>query len=350
MYAPLVPWIALLALRHRGVMTFTCVNPVIGAGGGVVGESKHRIQSSLTLPEALACALIPPGPPQRRLETLREAMCRGPLPAEYPVVLKPDAGQRGYAVRVARSEDDAQDYLTQMQRPVLAQAYHAGPVEVGVLWVRDPGAASGRVGSVFSVTAKEFPLLKGDGRHSLEQLIRRHPRFRCQAAVFLERLHDRRHEVPPVGETIRLTTIGNHCQGAIFRNGAHLLTPELEAWIDRAATSLTAEPLDGPPLSEGDNGLDFGRFDLRAPSLEDLRAARNLAIIELNGATAESTNIYDPDRSVFWAWGVLFRQWALLYRLGARRRRLGVPPMGPLALRRAWRDFDDARPDLGPAR
>lgn len=356
LYAPVAIRLLATAARHRGLLTFTCVNPVIGAGGGVVGESKHRIQTGLEgLGEGvMRTALLAPGDPDTRLASLEQAIESGRLPDSYPLVLKPDAGQRGYGVKVVRSPADARDYLTRMTRPVLAQQYHPGPIEVGVLWVREPdpaaaGNAAERVGRVFSVTAKEFPRLQGDGRRTIEQLIYRHPRFRMQADILLDRMAGRRLEIPERDDTVSLGNIGNHAQGALFRDGMHLMTPELEAWIDRAAAAFrSTEPAENA-RPEGDNGLDFGRFDIRARSIEDLAAARDLGIIELNGTTAESTNIYDPDRSVWWTWGVLLRQWQVLYRLGARRRSLGVPPMGLAELRRAWAEFADDRPDLGAA-
>ncbi len=348
-YTPLVPWLAWLGIRHGGVMSCTCANPTIGAGGGVVGESKIAILRALApAGEAvLRAVVIEPGEVGARVRRLAGAMASGELPREYPIVLKPDSGQRGYAVRIARSAEDARDYLARMVRPVVAQAYHPGPVEIGCMWMRSPDARNGRLGRVFSITTKHFSELLGDGRHTVEQLIYRHRRFRCQADTLLTRLAEQRLEVPASGERVRLVHVGNHAQGAMFRDGSEHITPELEAWIDRAAAGFRASP-EGPgvPLPAGDNGLDFGRFDIRAESLEHLRRAEGLAIIELNGTAAESTNIYDPDRSVWWAWGVLLRQWAILYRLGARRRGQGVRPMTPLGLLRAWREFDRDRPAM----
>ena len=164
--------------------------------------------------------------------------------------------------------------------------------------------------------------------------------------MLLERFAPRRLEVLGEGRTLRLTTVGNHSKGAIFLEGAEHITPALEAWIDNAAAAFRAPPPEGLTLPEGDNGLDFGRFDIRASSLEDVRAARGLAIIELNGTAAESTNIYDPERPLWWSWGVLLRHWALLYRLGGRRRAMGVRAMSPIDLLRAWREFDHDRPDI----
>ena len=347
-YAPLVPWLAWHGLRHGGVMSCTCVNPVIGVGGGVVGESKREILDGLRRlgDGVLRAVYLGSGDPGARFERLRGAMASGELPGDYPIVLKPDAGMRGYAVRIARSDDDARDYLTRMARPIVAQTYHPGPIELGVMWVRDPDAPPGRTGRVFSLTRKVFPDLVGDGRHTIEQLIYRHRRFRCQADMLLERFAPRRLEVLGEGRTLRLTTVGNHSKGAIFLEGAEHITPALEAWIDNAAAAFRAPPPEGLTLPEGDNGLDFGRFDIRASSLEDVRAARGLAIIELNGTAAESTNIYDPERPLWWSWGVLLRHWALLYRLGGRRRAMGVRAMSPIDLLRAWREFDHDRPDI----
>lgn len=355
-YLPLLPWCLWLGLRHGGVMSFTCANPAIPDGGGMIGESKHRILLALApLGDVLLAAVyLSPGKPNTRFDALKAAMTDGTLPPEYPLVLKPDAGQRGYGVRIARTDADAQDYLARMDRPVLAQAYHPGPIEVGVMWVRnthtsphtDSGEESKHLGRLFSLTLKHFPKIQADGTHTLEQLIYAHPRYRCQADMLLTRLAERRHDIPPAGELISLGSIGNHSQGAIFRDAPEHITPELEAWIDRAAAAFATPTPTDPPLPAGDNGLDFCRFDIRVRTLDDLHAARGLAIIELNGSSAESTTIYDPDKSLLWSWRVLLRQWSALYTLGGHRRAQGVRPMGPLELRTALRTFNHDRPAM----
>jgi hypothetical protein len=312
-YLPLAPWIAWLALRHRGLTVPTAANPAF-PDGGFVGESKHEILSRLPAEWVVPGALLR-GPEEVRLAQAREAMDR--LGIRFPVVLKPDAGQRGAGVRIARSIDDMGRYLALRPGPILLQAYHPGPHEAGVFYYRLPGEARGRI---FSITDKHFPALSGDGRRSIEELIRADDRLCMQAGVFLRRHATAAARVLAPGERMPLVMAGNHCQGAMFRDGAYLHTPALEARIDAIARQI--------------DGFYFGRFDVRYRDVEAFRAGCDLSIVELNGMTSESTNVYDPSWSLLRAYGVLARQWSICFRIGSANRRRGHRPT-PLG--RLWR-------------
>jgi pimeloyl-ACP methyl ester carboxylesterase len=319
-YAPLAPWLVWLGVRYRGLMTFTCVNPALGPGGGVIGESKSDILNAMgDDPAVLAHELLPAGPaPAARLGRLEAALQARPELGGWPIILKPDRGERGYAVRLCRGPADALAYLERMGQDVIAQRYHPGPQECSVLWVREEGAPSG--GAIFSITRKEFQTVTGDGRRTLRALILADQRLRMQADLFLRRFADQAGRVLAAGETLRMSESGNHAQGTLFRDGADLATEELAERIGAIVAGIEAEG--------GGPGFDFGRLDIRYSSDEELRRGEGLAIVELNGATSESTNMYDPARSLVWAWGVLLRQWRAVYRLGAARRGEGASPMG----------------------
>jgi membrane protein DedA with SNARE-associated domain len=318
-YAPVVAWIALLSIRYRGFATITAANPGIPEGG-FVGESKWGILVRLPRERVVPGALVPTGTPAARLESLRREMrgreMRG-RGLDFPLVLKPDAGQRGAGVRVVRSLEEAAGYFCDYRGAVLAQAWHPGPYEAGVFYYRLPGEGRGRI---FSITDKRFPEIEGDGRSTLENLFWRHPRHRMQARTFLRRHAARRHSILAAGERLRLAWAGNHCQGTRFEDGAHLLTPDLERAVDDIARAFP--------------GFHFGRFDVRYTDPEAFRAGRDLGIVELNGVTSESTNIYDPSRSLLWAYRILFRQWALLFRIGAANRARAVRPVSHARLLR----------------
>ncbi len=345
-YLPLLPWIAWLSIRHRGLMIWTCCNPAIPYGGGIVGESKTEILRALSAagPAVMPSALIEPASVSERLHALRRAMLHPHDVGPYPVVLKPDTGQRGYGVRLIRSDDDARRYFEAMPRAVVVQAYHPGPHECGITWVRDPHAPPGRIGRIYAVTRKEFPFVVGDGRRTIEELLYRDRRYRRQAAVFLARFAGSRAWVPSDGERVRLAQSGNHAQGTLFRDGADLITPALEARIDSIIAAYASAV--GTPT---DPGIDYARLDARYESDDLLREGHGIGIVELNGTTGEPTNLYDPGRAVVWAYSVLFGQWSHLYRLGALRRTQGVRPIGPRSLLAAWRGFARGRPPFGVA-
>ena len=339
-YAPLVPWLVFLSIRHRGALVFTCVNPGISHGGGTVGESKREIMAGFDREDArvLRCVAIEPGGAQARVQELDRVVHEEAGFDGFPVIVKPDAAQRGYAVKLVRNHEEALAYFRSMTLRAVAQAYHPGPAECGVLWARREGGASeGRTGRIFSVTRKMFQEVVGDGRRTLEELVLSDRRLRCQWRVFLARFAHDASRVVGVGERVRLSIAGNHAQGAKFLDGADLVTPALEEAVDALCAGFRGV---------GGGGLDYGRFDLRYESDEALGRGE-FAIVELNGAMSESTNIYDPSWSVTRAYATLFRQWALLYRLGAMRRREGRRPMGAGELMgTAWRHFRDRR---GPA-
>lgn len=364
-YAPLVPHIALLTLRHRMLTGFTAVNPGVGGGGGTIGESKLAIIASLA--SAPAVEIVPGvlavephdigspiaatylissrlSPADRTTAFLRLLDAR-PDRLGYPCILKPDAGQRGYSVKLCRSAADARRFFDNYSRDAVVQPYHHGPFEIGVFWVRHATTVAvdtppdAPAGFLFAITLKHFQHLEGDGTRTIAQLIAEHPRLSAQHATLRTRFADRLHEVPPRGERIRAAIAGNHAQGTLFTDGSHLITPALSTAIDHVARRF------GDPSGRAGT-FDFGRFDLRFRDPADLQAGRldPGSIIELNAAMSEATNIYDPARSFRWAQRTLRAQWAHLFRLAAARRRAGHRAMSPAELLRELRAFYKDRP------
>ena len=304
-YLPVAIRVAFLAIRHGGLSTITAANPGM-PDGGTVGESKTEILSRLPSQWTIPFVLIQAGETGHRVRTLAATVReRG---WGFPIILKPDVGQRGVGVRLMRTIEDVEEYLRRERRPVVAQPFHDGPFEAGVFYYRRPGEERGRI---LSITDKRFPVVVGDGQSTLEDLIWRHPRYRIQAHTFLERHAAVRYEVLPAGQPFQLAIAGNHAQGCLFRNGRHLITPALEARIDEIARSYP--------------GFFIGRFDIRYQNPEAFAAGNDLAIVELNGATAESTEIYDPDGRLIDAYRQLFRQWSLVFEIGAANRASGAP-------------------------
>jgi len=300
-YLPLAPYIGWLAMRHGGLSVCTHANPGIPRGG-IVGESKWDILRMLPPESIVPTALIAPGPIGRRAAAVELAVGEGGW--SWPIVLKPDVGERGTGVRLVATPTEARAYLLSMPRAVLAQRFHPGPFEAGVFYVRLPGEARGRI---FSITDKRFASVEGDGRSTVRALIWGHERYRMQAGAYLAHLAERADEVPASGEVVRIGFAGNHCRGAMFLDGAGLVTPALTVAFDAIAVRTP--------------GFYFGRFDVRYGNEAEFRAGRGFEIVELNGLLSESTNIYDPRTGYWEAQRVLRAQWRLAFEIGARNAR-----------------------------
>ncbi|MBL8220504.1 MAG: VTT domain-containing protein, partial [Bryobacterales bacterium] len=265
-YLPLLPYLLWLSLKHRSLTLFTAANPGIRTGG-TVGESKVEILDALE-PSAAAKYRILPGRlmPYARIQMAREFV------KQWPVVLKPDVGERGNGVAIVRTDAELEEYLRNAVGDTLIQEYVSG-CEFGLFYCRMPDEPGGRM---FSITEKRFPTVCGDGVHSVRQLIAMDDRASCLVEMYCARLGSAANRVPASGECVPLTELGSHCKGAVFLNGWSLWTPELEAAVDR--------------LSRSHDGFYFGRYDVRAESPQHLRQGL-FTVIELNGVTAEATHI-----------------------------------------------------------
>jgi membrane protein DedA with SNARE-associated domain len=304
--APVVAWVILLAIRHRSLTLFTAANPGI-ADGGFVGESKADILAQLPAEWTLPWVVVEPGTPDDRLREMRAGLAT--LGRHWPLVGKPDVSQRGAAVRFLASEAEASAYLAAVPERVILQVPHDGPFEAGVYYQREPGATRGRV---TSITDKRFPSVIGDGTRSIDDLIAVHPRLRLQQALFRMRHTQALARVPAVGEMVVLGRVGNHAQGAEFRDGRNLWTEALERRFDAIAQALP--------------NFHLGRFDVRYRDRVAFMAGDDLAIVELNGVTAEPTHIYDPAARIGSAWRTLMDHWTLAFRFGALNVGRGCRP------------------------
>lgn len=321
-YPPVALYCLWLTVKYRGFTLPTAANPGIFCGG-LVGESKIATLQNLmeSSPEFTAEAeLLQGSSAQERLDSVREICKRRSI--HYPFILKPDVGQRGAGVKLVRSEEQVRAYLNQTAAPLILQRFAPGPHEAGIFYYRFPHE---RAGQVFAITEKVFPVIVGDGRSTISELVWKYPRARFLAHKYLQRLHARQAEVLPAGEMLKLVEAGNHAQGCIFRDGMHLCTPALAERIDAISQKLA--------------GFYVGRYDIRYSSEADLREGRNFQIVELNGAASEATSIYDARNSVFTAYRTLFGQWDLVFAIGAANRRLGCATTTLLLLWRNWRRY-----------
>lgn len=324
-YPPLMAYYAWLAIRHRSLTLPSAVNPGMTAGG-MVGDRKSELLSQYGgPPDWVARHLLVEPDPEASAED-RAARALGLMQDAglgFPVIAKPDVGERGGGVRLIHTPPDITHYCEAMPfTAFLLQEYVPGPLEWGVFYTRHPDEPQGRVDSI---TLKSWPEVVGDGQRTLAELILNDVRARLMARVFLARHVDNLEVVLAKGERRRLVHAGNHCQGAVFRDGRSLITPALEATIHR--------------LASGFPGLNFARFDIRMTDAGALERGDGFKVLEVNGASAEATHVWDPGYDAWRAWRDIAAIWRRLFSIAEAQRQRGTPITPLRELRRLHREF-----------
>lgn len=297
---PVVLFWLWFGLRARSLTFFTASNPGIELGG-MFGESKYAILKKIPAHLRPAMALV------RQPASLSDVLrLMEQFNLAFPVIFKPDVGERGFKVERIYSEAEAVRYLAHMKNDFIIQEMIDLPVECGVFYIRRPGSAGGRI---TSVNLKEMLMVTGDGHSSLRELILRNERARLQWQRLQQRFANNLDEVVAEGKQVVLNHIGNHCLGTKFINGEKMINRQLHETFDMIAEKI--------------EGFYFGRFDVRCASVEDLYTGK-IKILELNGCSSEPAHIYEPGFSLLQAYKILYSHWREMFYISRLNREYGV--------------------------
>lgn len=302
-YIPAIFYWMALALRSRSLLYFTAANPAIEMGG-FFGESKSAILDQI--PQRYRPKHICTTGGSHANEDIDQKMNEAGL--TYPLIAKPDKGERGNKVTKIFNASELRKYLENSAGKVILQQFIPYETELGILYYRYPdGSTSG----ISSVTSKKFFSVCGDGRSTVSQLIQAELRYRMHLDTMKERYSDELETILPAGSEMLLEPIGNHCRGTMFLDGSYLINDKLIKIFDRISDEIP--------------GFFFGRFDIRVRSIEDLYNGE-LMIMELNGTTSEPSHIYDPSFNIFRAYRDIFLNMRIVQRISVQNIRLGVRP------------------------
>ncbi len=304
-YVPLLPYWLFQAIRTRSLTFFTNADPCIEYGG-FFGESKMEILRQIPkqyLPKTIFIEQ------QTNLKTIVDKLIQEDL--VYPIICKPDVGERGTQVEKLYNNYDLIKYLSEVQEDFIIQEFITYDIELGVLYYRYPDSF---IGKVSSVTRKEFLSVSGDGKSNVEQLMQQNTRARFQIDSMRKRLGDMgMNEVIKTGEKRILEPIGNHCRGTKFLDNNFLLNSSLDEVFDKIALTI--------------DGFHYGRFDIKVKSIEDLFEGKNIRIMELNGVSSEPGHIYDPKNTLWAAYRDLARHWKIIADISIQQQSKGIMPV-----------------------
>jgi hypothetical protein len=303
-YLPVLPYWLYLAAKHRSLTYFTVANPGIDLGG-FFGESKSDILK-LIHPHYLPKAII--------VDKLSADATIALLlinNMNYPLIAKPDVGERGNDVCKINNETELKQYHTTTLLKYILQEFVSYDIELGILYSRLPNDSNGRV---TSVTLKEFLTVTGNGTLTIKQLMQQSVRARFQIKRLSLSMGKAINEVLPKGTIKLLEPIGNHCRGTRFINANYLINDELNAVFDKISIPIT--------------GFNYGRFDLKVKSIADLYAGNTIKIMELNGASSEPGHIYDASQvTLLMAYKDLCKHWKRLANVSLQHINAGLKPV-----------------------
>jgi len=312
-----------LSLRYRSLTLPLIANPTIPLAGMVGGSKDLLMSQSLG-----ACRhAILPWILHAVDKTCVSAQARHILASlahcdiAFPFVCKPDMGCRGAGVKLIRDRMQLESTLAAYPTGagLICQKLASWEPEVGIFFVRHPAEATGKV---VSLTIKHTPHVMGDGRSTLKELVARDERAGKLLHLYASRNQADWHRVLRQGECHRLLFSASHCRGAVFEDACKLITPALDSAINRIMRDLPE--------------FYYGRLDVKFKDLESLQQGQHLEIVEINGASSESIQIWDRHAQLGDAMRTLMWQYRTLFQIGDYQRRQGRRTPGITALIRHW--------------
>ncbi len=298
-YTPPFLYYLYLSIKARSPFFFSAANPGIETGG-MMGESKIKVLEKVPKQYLPTTMYVENGYALK--EVLQNLKASG---LDFPLIAKPNIGSRGFLVKKITNQEELAEYLQELKVDFLLQEYIDSPMELSVMYYRFPNQRSG---TVSSLTVKKYLSVHGDGTSNILELIKKSDRAKLQLDTLIHTHAYLMDRVPANGELVELVPLGNHCRGAMFINGNHLIDDRITKVFDGISHQL--------------DGIYFGRFDLKCTSLEALKAG-HVKILEINGVGAEPAHIYDPSYSLIQAFKDIIRQWNVIYRLSVFNKHRG---------------------------
>ncbi len=301
-YLPLYPYWLWLSIRARSFFFLTAANPAI-RNGGFIMERKTDVYNLLPSHLYPTTVLI-----QNGTDADDALLAMQQAGITFPIIAKPDIGERGLGVKKILNRDQLCDYAARMPVPWLIQEFVSWPHEAGIFYYRLPGTDTGHITGIVN---KSPVCVTGDGTATIADLVKKHDRYILQWQQIATLCADKLHTIPATGETVILLPYGNHSRGSMFTDETFRVTQKLTDTIHRICSQIPE--------------FYYGRLDIRFDSWEALERGEDISIIEVNGSGSEPTHIYDPEHSIFFAWREIIKHWKILYTISSMNNKKGVP-------------------------
>lgn len=219
----------------------------------------------------------------------------------FPLIAKPDMGERGKNVKLITSNSQLYQYLHHISQATIIQEYIDYPIELGILFYWDINKKP----RISSVGLKEFCVVEGTGKEPLRSLIKKNLRIAHRVDYLKTVFSEKWNTIIPEGEKICLEPIGNHNLGTAFLDARKYHTKEMLEWAIECVSQIP--------------GFDYGRLDLKIKNWNAFKFKDGIKVLEINGVNAEPIHIYDPNYSIWNAYRDIFHHMNIIYTLSKNK-------------------------------
>jgi len=302
-YAPTIPVYLYFAFRRKHWAYFTNVNPAIPFSG-LFGESKSEILDMFPAYSKPATLSV-----SAETEFSKASHWITANSLTYPIVAKPNIGERGNGVVFLQNESELKQFLKANDEDYLLQEFINYSEEYGIFIAKSP--VTGKV-KVLSITGKQFLSVTGNGKQTVKELLSESLRGWLQVARLEKEGSNMLSHVPFLKEEFTIGRVGNHCLGTTFLDRNALNSPALERY-------LTTMFKDIP-------GIHYGRLDLKCNSISEMLVEGKFSILEFNGVSSEPGLAFDPSYTLFKSYKTVINHLRVQHQISKELTKQGVLP------------------------
>lgn len=315
--SPLVLFLFYFGIRARKLFFLTNVNPAF-ENSALVYSSKFKILKQLN-PDSIPKSVFFK---HRNVELSELELLLNEHDLNFPIIVKPDRGERGLLVEKIKNIGELKKYLDSNKIDFILQEFVELPNEIGIFFNKMPGTEEINISSL---CLKEFLQLKGDGYSTIRELLLNDFYGKHQLERFEECFGESINQVLSKGETRLLEPIGNHSRGTKFMDGSHL--------IDEYIINLIRY------IIQNKEGINYGRFDIKYNNIQELKDKRNFKVIELNGVASEPTHVYDRSINIFKKYKIWYDHWNTMYQISKLQTSLGHIPLSAKSVLKILKNY-----------
>jgi len=302
-YSPLLIWLFWLILKYRiGLRSLLSLNPSMRfAGTGL--DSKYFRLSKIDSPRHKIPTLLMQINDVLNKSTFTAATEKADI--SFPMIIKPNRGNGSIGVKKVNNFNEVEKAFSSFQPKhleFLIQSQILYKYEFSLNYYRFPGDTKGKI---FDLAERKLPIVIGDGKSSVIQLINFNDELINNINMFPISEMMSVDFIPSKNEEVELHYAANNMFANSVIDWTDKVTPELQETLDDISNR---------------SDLHILKFDVKTKSPREMLSFGKFKILEINGLTAQINSAYAASYSYFESLKRIAAHYEILFRLAKKIR------------------------------